>query len=111
MTDIRISAHGARRARKRLGLKRKAIPRVVAAAWQRGMPANPLLREINPDLVIKLWRGAYFVFNPRAAVPILVTVLDKPHDERRQGLVAEAEFAHWRGQRKSQYRRFRERME
>ena len=73
MSEIEITDHGFDRARERLGIKRKAVARAVATAWESGIPVK--YGVYSPGTIVKAWRGARFVFAIDTETPRLVTVL------------------------------------
>lgn len=100
--SVILTVHGARRARKRLGLPRRAVQWAVDTAWRDGLPDNGLVRrEADPDVVAKIWRGALFYFGITGLAPTLVTVVGaKLVEEKRIGVKSELEFRHWKRQRR-----------
>lgn len=73
ITDIKVSKHGERRCRQRLGLPRRAVASTVRRAWQCGVPVP----DDSPGFLVRLWSGARFVFVVRDGAALLVTVLHK----------------------------------
>lgn len=85
---ILITAHAMQRARKRLGLKRRAVRRAVETAWSKGGYYAPWIdrRDADPRAITKVWRGAMFVFVGGEDGVRLVTVMAaKSHDENTVG--------------------------
>lgn len=118
---IRLTRHGIKRARQRLGIPARAVSRVVAQAWEGGAGLAVLsgqrelfLRGTTPsDRTIRVFRGAVFVFGPG---PVFVTVLpgdcSTEHCAAAHSLLRREAAASQRSSRRAkQVRRLRERQQ
>lgn len=79
---VEVTEHGLKRARKRLGLSRRAAERMAAKAWALGTPgeAQPgllgarLLGAEARDAVAKIYGEHVWLYDLRAEPPRLITV-------------------------------------
>lgn len=78
--DVFITVHGARRARARLGLKRRAVPRAAETAWLDGTTVRDDRLGARPGAIAKAWRGAIWIFSEGPGGPSLMTVMVPTND-------------------------------
>lgn len=88
MRNVIITTHAMRRARKRLGIKKKAVQRTANTAFIDGQNLCDLSRdwaliqEHRPDVIFKLHNNYIWVFglNKVEMLPTLITVLQRTLD-------------------------------